>query len=559
MFHYANIEVKSGIGKETIWIVLLCLAAFFVNNSCLPSDIMECRNLVTAREMVSDGHWLVPTMNGELRLEKPLLPTWIAAVVEAVRPHDIGAQRAVAGIMAMIWTFFVYAIAVYTTKKRSYARTVVIIFVTCYNIVLMGRTATWDIFCHAFMMGGIYFLIRMLYDESGKRIWLWGVLSGLLMGLSFQSKGPVSFYALLLPFVIALLFMQERRKVERGRWKPLLLVVFLVLLSSWWYVILLLLYREEAQTVFNKEASAWSGHNVRPWYYYWRFFAETGVWALLTLVSLAVPLWRKIVSMHRHYLWSVIWMVATVILLSLMPEKKMRYLLPVMASCAFVVAHLIDYYEGHRQATAPTDKVAWWIFRVNGYVIALTALAASIAVYVVVYGRGMTDLGTAVFVSMLILAVAVWMFLSVRRQHARHFVYAVGTLFLIAECFLLQPVGNSFGNNTRQRVRELANMEEVSSLSFYHDKSEAVNIIFVYEVEKKVLPLDFGDGAGLLRSLPCVVVTQKPLREELSADVLAQVDTLCVGIYDNNTHTKNFRHYRTDNIYRVSILKKRQP
>ena len=52
-------------------LVLLAVTTFFVNNSALPTDIMEARNLVTAREIVADGNWIVPTMNGELRLEKP--------------------------------------------------------------------------------------------------------------------------------------------------------------------------------------------------------------------------------------------------------------------------------------------------------------------------------------------------------------------------------------------------------------------------------------------------------------------------------------------------------
>lgn len=56
--------------KRFFWIFLLCVAAFHVNNTALLPDIMECRNLVTAREMVSDDAWLVPTMNGNLRLEK---------------------------------------------------------------------------------------------------------------------------------------------------------------------------------------------------------------------------------------------------------------------------------------------------------------------------------------------------------------------------------------------------------------------------------------------------------------------------------------------------------
>lgn len=38
-------------------LVLLAVTTFFVNNSALPTDIMEARNLVTAREIVADGNW----------------------------------------------------------------------------------------------------------------------------------------------------------------------------------------------------------------------------------------------------------------------------------------------------------------------------------------------------------------------------------------------------------------------------------------------------------------------------------------------------------------------
>lgn len=72
-----------------IIVVLLCYISFFANNGALTPDIMESRNIVTAREMVSDGNWLVPTMNGELRLEKPPLPTWVAGAIEYVCPDNL--------------------------------------------------------------------------------------------------------------------------------------------------------------------------------------------------------------------------------------------------------------------------------------------------------------------------------------------------------------------------------------------------------------------------------------------------------------------------------------
>ena len=92
-------------------LVIFTLVTFFANTGALPTDIMEERNVVTAREMVSDGNWLVPTMNGQLRLEKPPLPTWVAGAIEAVCPNNLGAQRLAAGAMGCLWTWFLFLTA----------------------------------------------------------------------------------------------------------------------------------------------------------------------------------------------------------------------------------------------------------------------------------------------------------------------------------------------------------------------------------------------------------------------------------------------------------------
>ena len=72
-----------------LFILIVCWFAFFVNNGSVYEDIMESRNLVTAHEMIEYDNWLVPTMNGELRLEKPPLPTWVAAGIEYLQPDNI--------------------------------------------------------------------------------------------------------------------------------------------------------------------------------------------------------------------------------------------------------------------------------------------------------------------------------------------------------------------------------------------------------------------------------------------------------------------------------------
>ena len=95
--------MKDKLLSKQGWVILLiCIISFFINNRVVVPDIMEARNMVTAREMVHDGNWLVPTMNGDLRLEKPPLPTWLTAVAEMISPDNLALQRAMAGFAAIL-------------------------------------------------------------------------------------------------------------------------------------------------------------------------------------------------------------------------------------------------------------------------------------------------------------------------------------------------------------------------------------------------------------------------------------------------------------------------
>lgn len=166
----------------------------------------------------------------------------------------------------------------------------------------MGRTATWDIYCHAFMMGAIYYLYLALRQNPCK--WTYFIGAGLFMGLSFLGKGPVSFYALLLPFVCAYILYYRKETQMKGKWIALAVMILIgIVLSTWWYAYIYIYHQEMASYVFHKESSSWSNHNVRSWYYYWQFFLETGVWSLLTLTTLLVPFWKKRVESSKEYLF----------------------------------------------------------------------------------------------------------------------------------------------------------------------------------------------------------------------------------------------------------------
>ena len=125
------------------WVLLclVCLTTFFVDNSVLVPDIMESGNIVTAREMVYDGNWIAPTMNGELRLEKPPLPTWLTAVVEMIAPDNLGWQRGVAGLAALLLVFYFYCFVKNILGKSVYSGKIACFFLFymllyCYEVIL---------------------------------------------------------------------------------------------------------------------------------------------------------------------------------------------------------------------------------------------------------------------------------------------------------------------------------------------------------------------------------------------------------------------------------------
>jgi 4-amino-4-deoxy-L-arabinose transferase-like glycosyltransferase len=125
-------------------VVILCL---FLNPEAGDLSLMEARNFITAREMVSDGHWLLPTLNGQLRLAKPPLPTWITALTGLIigNTDHIPALRFPAAIMAALLVLFTFLLARQLTADRLIPFLSAVVLATSLAFVKAGRQGTWDI------------------------------------------------------------------------------------------------------------------------------------------------------------------------------------------------------------------------------------------------------------------------------------------------------------------------------------------------------------------------------------------------------------------------------
>ncbi len=219
------------------------------------------------------------------------------------------------------------------------------------------------------MLAGIWALIKGL--KSSINTYRWFVIAGCLMGLSFMSKGPVSFYALLLPFLLSYGLSYGWQEFRLKYRQVILLLVICLTISAWWPLYTYFQVPEELLKNFNTETASWVNRRVRPIWHYWSFPIQSGLWAIFIVVSL-FPSYAKIrvTSVAGNYKFMFYWVVFTILLLALIPEKKERYLMPGLISQSYLVAHLLYYFLINGNLTK-ADRLIWVT---NGLLLALGCL-----------------------------------------------------------------------------------------------------------------------------------------------------------------------------------------
>ena len=345
--------------KYLLFILGVGILIFFFNLDVLYVNIMEARNFVTAREMVQDNNWLLTTMNAEPRYEKPPLPTWLSALSAMVFGFSsLFALRLPAALITLLMLifFFKFIGKLEISSKQSFLAT--LILASSFYIIFAGRNGQWDIFTHSFMMGAIYFLWQ--FFRTTKNLYKNSILAAILIGFSFMSKGPVSWFALFLPFLIAYAGTFGFNKYK-NRWKPFLIfLIVAIAVSAWWFVYVRMADPVAFLRVTSVETSRWANYNVKPFYYYWSFFTQSGIWTIPAFVGLLYPYLKNKVSNKKAYVFSLIWTLAAVILLSIIPEKKARYLLPVMIPLALNTSFYIEYL--FRKFQVLPKKESWVVY-----------------------------------------------------------------------------------------------------------------------------------------------------------------------------------------------------
>ncbi len=519
-------------------IQVLCLIFALV---LLPSlhvldvTIMEARNFITAREMITDGNWLLTTMNGEARYEKPPLPTWLTAISGFVFGiNSVFAMRLPAALMVILLVVFIYKISLKLTNDKTFAFNNGLILGSSFYVIGIIIEAPWDIFTHGFMSVSIYYLIVLFQDTKTKLRYL--ALASFFIGLSFLSKGPISVYALLLPFLLAYGFTYKYKPLPKKIATITGLLIIGILIGGWWYLYVRAYDPETFAAIAEKETGNWSSYNVRPFYYYWSFFTQSGLWTIPAFTSLLYPYLKTRVNNLKGYQFSLLWTLFAVVLLSIIPEKKSRYLMPVLIPLSVTISFYINYLIKHFKTL--TDKRETIPVYFNFGLIGLLGLGFGFVGYALLKENLAGYWIWFVVSAVLLFIIGLLIFKYLRHKDISKTFYLSFSLFAVLLTLAL-PLKNAFTSTTYMPISDLKNSSDIALYQFNYIAPE-----MIWQYGDKIPQIKLTDGSLKLPKESTFGLLTIGISPKDVTTLQEQYDFEKITVFNLNRASKDSRQYK---------------
>ncbi|HUP42276.1 MAG TPA: glycosyltransferase family 39 protein [Thermoanaerobaculia bacterium] len=392
-----------------------------------------------AREMVVEGHWLVPHVNGRVTTDKPPLFFWTIAVLSLpggeVTPWTARLPSALAALGTLL---LVIRLGRRLDRKGGGGRLAWLAPLVLSVTLMFWEKARWAqidaMLCLLIWVALSAFEAWRAGDARGRPA---GLLFWLAAGLAVLAKGPVG---LLLPLGIALVTLATDRRLRDWRGfapvtGPLL---FAVVVGAW--IVAATFWSAADYSVWSALREHLVGravhgmHHVQPpWYYLEVLPLHLLPWSGLVPGALVLA-WRRRRQAGDRWLLVVVSFV--VLFFSISTEKRDLYVLPAMPAFALLVARLVDALAFPR-AEEPAPPVGRrWLFGSQVAVGGLLALAGAV-VPVVARGRDEAPYWVALVLAAVLLATGLATLWACRRSRPLYAAlapaagFAAGYLFAV--------------------------------------------------------------------------------------------------------------------------------
>ncbi len=285
--------------------------------------------------------WLVPVINGNVRLQKPPLPYWCAALTYKLVGFNDSSARWFPAALGAVATLLIWDLARLVYGRRT-AWLAALVWVSTQFVVDEFRKSMADPYLAFFTLACVWAWLRAtrsVHHRSLAMVAFYGSL-----GFAFLAKGPVAFLTALPAVVLIRLLFHAPRVSSRTHVGGM--IVFLALALPWPIYVMshvkhaLELWRYESIGEFTdnaEKARAW-------WVYLPATFQLTLPWLPMWLAGLATLFvhrarrgWHRSPRFRRRC-FAIAWFAVLLAIFSISNVKKNAYLLPIMPAQTLIIA-----------------------------------------------------------------------------------------------------------------------------------------------------------------------------------------------------------------------------
>ncbi len=350
----------------------------------------------TALEIRRGGPWLVPTMLGEPRIKKPPLVAWITALsmrqstLDQLKNPATREQAYVDLAWQVRWTGLlagcVTMLATYFLGKAIYdSRLGLVACMVAGTTILFQkymRQSTSDVHLAMWVTIANAGFACALFREH---LWRGMLVGGIATGLAFLCKGPVALLDTVLPAMALVLYWRWQKNavplsrdpqelISKAVWiYPLISSAALfAMIALPWFVHVYFTVPDVAGT-WTTEVSRQGASGLAPdsIYAYIARIPMNWPWIVMLIVGIVTILRAR----GARDVYAVGLLVLPLIVLTLIPDRKERYLLPFVAPLALIAARGVMVWIG----VPPTDRSARWIGITHWVVLAVVCIGFPIA------------------------------------------------------------------------------------------------------------------------------------------------------------------------------------
>lgn len=311
---------------------------------------VEPRYAEIARVMLAKGEWIVPTVNGELYTDKPILYFWLVLVgskfLGGVNEWTIRFPSALSAL-GLVFTTYYMGRDLLNPRVGLLAS---VVLATSARVLWEARWAHTDMTFTFFFTLSVYLLCGAIFEKQDRKGLL---LAYALMGFATLTKGLIG---VVLPGLIILAFVLARRE-----WQTILklrvlpgMVVFLLVTAPWFAAVSLATdgkWLEDFIWVHHiQRYTAGSGHQKPFFYYFANFPADFLPWALFAVPAIFAYKTQLKRLKEPVPLFLFLWFVVVFVFFSFSNTKRGLYLLPIVPPAAIFVARYFDDLTENRIA-----------------------------------------------------------------------------------------------------------------------------------------------------------------------------------------------------------------